>query len=238
MTRSIDDASYQPVPLDHVERIPQVPLTFETRSEDDMRARARRFHEEMSLRRTVRDFAPDPVDEAIIRECIATANTAPSGANKQPWHFGVITSAEIKRQVREAAEDEERQFYAGLHGVDWVEEVAKLGTSWEKPFLEIAPYLIVVFRQSYGLTKDGLKEKHYYVPESCGLAAGLLIAALHNAGLATLTHTPNPMGFLRDTLGRPGHEKAIMIVVTGYPAAHATVPQISKKPFDELVTFY
>ncbi|MGD8326991.1 MAG: nitroreductase family protein [Sphingomonadales bacterium] len=215
---------------------PQIPLKFERRDSADMVARAKDFRALMEKRRTVRDYSAEPIPESVILDAVATANTAPSGANKQPWHFAIIKDPEVKRKIREAAEEEERAFYSGRHGMDWVEEVARLGTDEHKPFLETAPYLIILFRQPYGLEEDGTRDKHYYVPESCGIAAGMLISALHNAGLATLTHTPNPMAFLSEICGRPKHEKAMMIVVAGLPAKDAQVPGISKKGLDEKAT--
>lgn len=215
---------------------PQIPLQFERRSSEDMVARAQDFRKLLEKRRTVRDYSADPVPETVILDAIAAANSAPSGANKQPWHFAVIKDPDIKRQIRLAAEEEERAFYSGRHGMDWVDEVARLGTNEDKPFLETAPYLIIIFRQPYGMQEDGSRDKHYYVPESCGIAAGMLISALHNAGLATLTHTPNPMAFLGEICGRPSYEKAMMIVVAGYPADDAQVPDICKKGLDEKAT--
>lgn len=218
----------------NIQPFPQVPLTFERMPEEEMVKRAADFRTFMEKRRTVREFSDEAVPEEIILNAVATANSAPSGANKQPWHFAIIKNPDIKRQIREAAEEEERAFYSGRHGMDWVDEVARLGTDWHKPFLERAPYLIILFRQPYGLYEDGSRDKHYYVPESCGIAAGMLLTALHNAGLATLTHTPNPMAFLREICGRPEHEKAMMIVVTGYPDKEATVPGFTKKPLEEV----
>jgi nitroreductase len=206
-------------------------------TDEEMRARARAFRALMATRRTIRQFSDRPVPREVIVEAVATAATAPSGANKQPWHFAVVSDPAVKRRIREAAEAEERAFYAGKAGELWLADLAPLGTDPAKPFLEAAPYLIVVFQQNYGIDpKSGRRTKHYYIQESVGLASGLLIAALHNAGLATLTHTPSPMGFLRDILGRPEHEKPVMIVVAGHPAADATVPEAALRKKDTAET--
>jgi iodotyrosine deiodinase len=191
----------------------------------------------MRRRRTVRDFSDRPVPRAIVETAILTAGSAPSGANQQPWTFVAVSDPDTKRRIRLAAEEEERAFYAGRAGDAWLEALAPLGTDWEKPFLETAPWLIAVFAQRHGIAPDGAKVKHYYVPESVGIATGFLIAALHHAGLATLTHTPAPMGFLNEILGRPDHEKAAILLVVGYPAADATVPCIEKKPLDAIAVF-
>ena len=217
---------------------PHIPLDPPPdRDPEDMLDRAGGFLEELRRRRTVRDFSDRPVPREIIERCIAAAGTAPSGANMQPWHFAVVGDPEIKHRIREAAEAEERAFYGGKAGQDWLEALAPLGTDENKPFLETAPWLIVVFQQNYGLGPEGERVKHYYVQESVGIATGFLIAALHHCGLATLTHTPSPMKFLREILGRPANERAVMILVAGYPAADATVPAISKKPLDQIASF-
>jgi len=201
--------------------------------------RVRLFREHLVKRRSIRVFSDAPVPRQILEEAIRCAGSAPNGANKQPWYFAVVESPALKRRIREAAEEEERAFYGGRASQDWLKDLEPFGTDWQKPFLETAPYLIVVFQQNYGLDPDtGARSRHYYIQESVGLAAGFLIAALHQAGLATLTHTPSPMGFLRDILGRPKNEKAIMIVVVGHPAADATVPQIDKKPLDAISGWY
>jgi iodotyrosine deiodinase len=207
-------------------------LDFERKSEAEMVAAAATFRAEMTRRRTVRDYASDPVPREIIEHAIMTAGTAPSGANQQPWRFAAISSPEIKKRIREAAEEEEKQFYAGRAGEDWLDALSHLGTDWQKPFLEEAPWLIGIFAQRWG-EADGKKIKHYYVPESVGIATGFLIAALHQAGLATLTHTPSPMGFLNAICGRPESEKAVILLIVGYPKEGCTVPQITKKPLDE-----
>ncbi len=200
--------------------------------DEEMVARVRRFRELMDRRRTVRDFASDPVPRAVIEEAIRTAASAPSGANKQPWHFVAVGDPDLKRQIRSAAEEEERAFYAGRAGERWLADLAPLGTDAKKPFLEIAPWLIVCFQQNSGRDPEtGARTKTYYVQESVGIACGFLLAALHQAGLATLTHTPSPMGFLRTLLGRPPNERAVMIVVAGRPAPDARVPLLEKKSF-------
>ena len=204
---------------------------------EDMRKRARDFNADMQRRRTVRHFADRPVDRSIIEDCLRAAGSAPSGANRQPWHFAVVTNPDIKRRIREAAEEEEHEFYTRRAPQEWLEVLRPLGTDENKPFLETAPYLIVVFEQRYGLGADGHKIKHYYTQESVGLATGMLITALHNAGLVSLTHTPSPMGFLTEILGRPANEKPFLILVTGYPAADAKVPDIKRKKLEDIATF-
>jgi nitroreductase len=196
------------------------------------------FRDAMRRRHSIRDFAPDPIDRAVIEAAIATAGSAPSGANHQPWHFVAICDPGLKAQVRAAAEEEERAFYEGGAGDEWLKALEPIGTGVSKPHLEIAPWLIVVFAQRYGLTKDGHRYKNYYVPESVGIATGFLIAALHQAGLSCLTHTPNPMKFLGALCGRPEHEKPVMILATGVAAEGATVPEVAKlkKPLEEILT--
>jgi iodotyrosine deiodinase len=211
---------------------------FIARSVDEMIDRSAAFRDLMKTRRTLRFFADTPVPRLVIEAAVATAHTAPSGANKQPWHFAIVGSAEIKRQIREAAEAEEREFYGGRAGDDWLEDLKPFGTDAHKPFLETAPWLIVVFQENYGLDAEGKRSKNYYIQESAGLASGFLLAALHQAGLATLTHTPSPMGFLRDLLGRPKNEKPIMIVVAGLPAKDATVPDLDKKPLKQVTSWF
>ncbi|MEM7169101.1 MAG: nitroreductase family protein [Pseudomonadota bacterium] len=210
-------------------------------SEADRLKRSKDHRTMMATRRTIRDFSDQPVARAVIEEALRTAGGAPSGANKQPWHFCVVSDRSLKRQIREAAEAEERAFYDGKASQEWLDDLAPLGTDPNKPFLETAPYLIVVFQQNYGLDPEkGTRQKHYYVHESVGLACGFLLTALHNAGLATLTHTPNPMGFLRDLLDRPSNEKAVMIIVTGHAAANATVPKaaLTKKSLGDFTSWF
>ncbi|MCY4589049.1 MAG: nitroreductase family protein [Alphaproteobacteria bacterium] len=218
---------------------PFIPLPgYRTRPEEEMMQRARDFHVELKRRRTVRHFSGRPVSRAIIDECLAAAMTAPSGANLQPWHFVVVSDPQTKRRIREAAEEEERRFYRERAPQEWLDALAPLGTDEHKPFLETAPYLIAVFSQKHGRLADGRKVKHYYPMESVGLATGMLISALHLAGLATLTHTPSPMAFLNQILGRPkSAERPFLLVVTGYPDKDATVPDIGRKPFGEVVSY-
>lgn len=197
-------------------------------SDDVAVKKAETFRATMATRRTIRDFDTAPVPRALIEACVATAGTAPSGANQQPWYFVAVSDPDLKKQIRAAAEEEERKFYDGGAGKDWLEALAPIGTDADKPHLEDAPWLIVVFAQRFGVDADGKRIKHYYVPESVGIATGMLITALHLSGLATLTHTPNPMGFLRDLLGRPDNEKATMIIAVGHPSQDATVPEFAK----------
>jgi iodotyrosine deiodinase len=209
------------------------------RTAEEMVARAKAFYEAARTRRTCRFFAPDPVPREAIEYAIRAAGTAPSGANHQPWHFAVIGSPEAKSRIREAAEAEERAFYAGKAGEEWLEALAPLGTDEVKPYLEIAPWHIVVFGQRRGGVRPGEDRQNYYVTESVGIAVGMLLLALHEAGLATLTHTPNPMGFLNALCGRPATEKPLMIVVVGKAAPDACVPEhaLLKKPLDEIASW-
>ena len=207
-------------------------LDFARFSETEMRRRAEEFVRFIRRRRTVRHFSDEPIPLDVVRRCIEAAATAPSGANKQPWSFVLVTDAEIKTRIREAAEEEERAFYRGRAGERWLKDLEALGTDEHKPFLEIAPALIVVFAQRHGRDAD---ERHYYVQESVGIACGFLLAALHNAGLATLTHTPSPMGFLAKILGRPENERAYLLVPVGYPTHDCVVPDIVKKSLPEVL---
>ena len=209
-------------------------LDFEEYSESKMRSRSESFLNEIITRRTVREFSDRIVPIDIINNCIKTAASAPSGANKQPWQFVVVRDSGIKTKIREAAEKEEKEFYGHRATKEWLEDLNQFGTDWHKPFLDIAPYLIVVFRKIYDLEDDGTQRKNYYVNESVGIASGFLLAALHHAGLATLTHTPSPMNFLGEILNRPKNEKAFLLIPVGYPAKDAEVPDISKKPFSEI----
>jgi nitroreductase len=205
-------------------------------SPEEMVARSRAFYERVRSRRTCRDFASDPVPREVIEHAILAAGTAPSGANHQPWHFAVISTPALKARLREAAEAEERDFYAGKAGEEWLEALAPLGTDENKPYLEIAPWHIIVFGQRKGGIDEGDFKQNYYVIESVGIACGILLLALHEAGLATLTHTPNPMGFLNRLCGRPAHEKPVMVIVAGKAAPDATVPEhaLLKKPLDRI----
>jgi nitroreductase len=217
---------------------PTTPLTnYEEYPVDEMRQRVNEFLEEVNRRRTVREFSDRPVPRDIIETALKAANTAPSGANLQPWHFVVVSGAETKKKIREAAEVEEREFYEHRASDEWLEALKPLGTDSNKPFLETAPYLIAVFLQKYGELPDGRKVKHYYPTESTGLATGILITALHHAGLATLTHTPSPMKFLNEILGRPKSERPFLLLVVGYPAEDAAVPDIGRKELAEFTSF-
>lgn len=218
--------------------IPSVPLKMQTFAEDEMRQRAQAFFDLMKQRHSTRDFADTAVPLDVIMKCLETAGRAPSGANQQPWHFVVVTNPEIKHKIRLAAEEEERAFYAERASEEWLEALAPLGTDADKSFIDRAGCLIVIFAQSYGVTDGGSRVKHYYVQESVGIATGFLIAALHNAGLACLTHTPSPMGFLGEILQRPKNERAYINLVVGYPAEDAQVPKhaLDKKGMAEFVT--
>ena len=209
-------------------------LDFEEYSESKMRSRSESFLNEIITRRTVREFSDRIVPIDIINNCIKTAASAPSGANKQPWQFVIVRDSGIKTKIREAAEKEEKEFYGHRATKEWLEDLNQFGTDWHKPFLEIAPYLIVIFRKIYDLEDDGTQRKNYYVNESVGIASGFLLAALHHAGLITLTHTPSPMNFLGEILNRPKNERAFLLMPVGYPAKDAEVPDISKKPFGEI----
>ena len=204
---------------------------------DEMREPASAFLSDVQRRRTVRDFSERPVPRDVIEMCVLAAGTAPNGAHRQPWHFVIVSDPEIKRAIREAAEEEEKEFYGGRAPDDWLEALAPLGTHAAKPFLERAPYLVVVFAESYAVKEGGEKSKNYYVTESVGIATGMLITAIHRAGLVSLTHTPSPMGFLNEILERPENERPFLILVVGYPAADATVPQLRRKSLDEIATF-
>jgi nitroreductase len=212
---------------------------FTHRAPGELTARAEGFYGEIKRRRTVREFSDRPVPREAIEWALRAAGTAPSGANLQPWHFAVIASPAVKRRIRAAAEEEERAFYSGRAPREWLDALAPLGTDANKPFLETAPWLIAIFAQKYGVLPDGRRVTHYYVPESVGIATGLLIAALHTAGLATLTHTPSPMGFLNEICGRPKHEKPYLLLVAGYPADDCKTPRAArlKKPLEEISTW-
>jgi len=205
--------------------------------EAEMRRRARSFLEHASRRRSVRDFSDRAVPRDLIEDCIRAAGTAPSGAHRQPWRFVAVSDSALKRGIRLAAEQEEAEFYSRRAPADWLEALAPLGTNAEKPFLETAPWLIVIFAESYGVDEAGERVKNYYVQESVGIATGILISALHAAGLATLTHTPSPMGFLGTLLDRPERERPFLILVVGHPAPGARVPHLERKPLDQIATF-
>ena len=223
----MDDSPYQPVPL-----------AFERLPEDEMTVRGRALVESLARRRSVRDFAPDPVPRELIEIAITAANTAPSGANRQPWHFVAVSDPAVKAEIRRGAEAEEREFYEGGRASEaWLASLAALGTEWQKPFLETAPWLVVVFKQIYLLDSDGGKGANYYVNESVGIACGLFISAVHEMGLATLTHTPQPMRFLSRILERPESERPYILFPVGYPAPGCRVPAISKKTVDDVSTW-
>jgi len=207
-------------------------------TDSDMLRQAAAFRDLMQSRRTVRDFDPRPVPREVIEGCIAAAGSAPSGANQQPWHFVAVSHPGVKRRIREAAEAEEREFYERRAPEEWLEALQPIGTDWHKPFLETAPWLIAIFVRRWGRAPDGSKVKHYYPTESVGIATGLLITALHTAGLATLTHTPSPMGFLNEILRRPAEdERPFLLLVVGHPAAGARVPAIERKPLEAIVSW-
>ncbi|MFO7572958.1 MAG: nitroreductase family protein [Gaiellaceae bacterium] len=212
-----------------------VPLDFVPVPESEQLARSRAFLADMRRRRTVRDFSREPIPFELVENAITTAGTAPSGAHQQPWTFVVVSEPAVKRRIREAAEEEERRSYESRMPDEWLEALRPLGTDWRKPHLEAAPFLVVVFEQAYGLGPDGTKVKHYYVRESVGIAVGLLLASLHRAGLGTLTHTPSPMGFLRELLDRPENERPYVLVAVGHPADGCTVPDLERKPLEEIL---
>lgn len=201
-----------------------------------MSERATQFYEQIKSRRTVRDFSDQAVPREVIDNCLLAAGTAPNGANLQPWHFAVVSDPGVKAKIREAAEEEEREFYNNRAPQDWLDALAPLGTDANKPFLEIAPYLIVIFSKSHELNDDGSRVKNYYASESVGIATGMLITALHHCGLATLTHTPSPMKFLNEILERPANERPFLVLVVGHATDDAKVPVITKKPLDQIAT--
>ena len=211
--------------------IPYQPLSFEA---EEMTERAEAFYQLLDRRRSVRDFSSKPVPRHLIETAIRTASTAPSGAHRQPWRFVAVDDPEIKRQIRVAAEEEEKKSYGGRMPQEWLDALAPIGTDWRKPFLETVPWLVVVFEELYGFYPDGSKRKNYYVPQSVGLACGMFIAALHNMGLSTLTHTPSPMGFLQKILGRPKNERPFILFPVGYAADGAEVPDLRRKSLDEV----
>jgi iodotyrosine deiodinase len=211
-------------------------LQFQKITFEEMDYNANQFFQKVSNRRSVRDFSRDDFPIDIIKNCIKSASTAPSGANKQPWHFVIVKDPIIKRKIRKAAEIEEKEFYGGRAPKEWLDDLNQFGTDWNKPFLEEAPYLIVVFSKKFDINDDGTNKKNYYVSESVGIASGLLLAALHNAGLVTLTHTPSPMAFLSDILNRPPSDKPYLIIPVGFPSENAEVPNIKKKTFKEICT--
>lgn len=223
---------------DLTERYPFEPLEFEERPPEEMLARAEAYYRLMDRRRTVRDFSDRPIAREVMELAIRTAGTAPSGAHKQPWHFALVGDAETKSKIRAAAEKEEKESYERRMPQSWLDDLKPMGTDWEKPFLEICPWLIVVFAKAWDPPAEpgGERRKNYYVPESVGISVGMLLAALHNAGVATLTHTPSPMGFLKSVLGRPENERAYMLIATGYPAEGCEVPSLTRKPLEAILS--
>jgi nitroreductase len=223
------DYHYDPIPLPHRQDL----------SDEMALSRAREYHRFIAQRHSVRHFSSRPVPRAVIEACIRAAGTAPSGANHQPWHFVCVGDPAVKRKIREAAEIEERAFYGGKASDEWLDDLKKIGTDAGKPFLEIAPWLIAIFAERFGIDDSGERRKNYYVPESVGIATGLLINALHCAGLGTLTHTPNPMRFLSRILDRPANERPYILLVVGHPAEDAEIPRAAtvKKPLDQIATF-
>ncbi len=217
---------------------PFIKYTRETYVQDEMTRRTASFTKWMDTRRTCRDFSDKPIPKEVIEHIILSASTAPSGAHKQPWTFCVVSDPEIKKLIRVAAEKEEKESYAGRMSEEWLKDLAPIGTGWQKPFLEIAPYLIIVFKRSYEFEDNGHKHQNYYVTESVGLACGFLLAAIHNAGLVALTHTPSPMNFLSRVLKRPENEKPFLLIPVGYPAEECWVPDIKRKELDEVAQFY
>jgi iodotyrosine deiodinase len=211
--------------------------TIESRSDDELLRRAREFYEMTQRRRTFRDFSDRPVEREVIEYCIRAAGTAPSGANLQPWHFVAVGDPTVKREIRIAAEKEEKEFYSHRAPKAWLEALAPLGTDSTKPFLEIAPWLIAVFAQPFRILADGTRSPTYYAIESVGIATGLLVTAVHSCGLVSLTHTPSPMGFLNRILGRPSYEKPFVLLVVGHPAKNALVPDVGRKSLEEISSF-
>ena len=216
--------------------MPYKKINFSKISTGEMNLRSKSLLHQIQQRRSVRDFSSQNVPIEVIKNCIKTAASAPSGANKQPWHFSLVQDKKIKKEIRVAAESEEKQFYEHRASKEWLEDLNQFGTDWKKPFLETAPFLIIIFSQVFEKNADGENRKNYYVNESVGIAAGFLLAALHNAGLATLTHTPSPMNFLAKILKRPDNERAYLLIPVGYPSKNAKVPIISKKPFSKIYT--
>jgi nitroreductase len=215
-----------------------VPYSRDTYDANALFERSRHFYTWMNTRRTVREFSNQPIARKVIENLIMTASAAPSGAHKQPWTFCVVTDSEIKHRIRVAAEEEEYESYHGRMNEEWLKDLQPFATDWHKPFLEIAPALIIVFRKAYDVDAEGRKHQNYYVQESCGIAVGFLLAAIHHAGLVALTHTPSPMGFLSQVLERPENEKPFLLIPVGYPASHCIVPDLKRKTADEVLVWY
>lgn len=204
----------------------------------EVASRAQQIYMDLDQRRSVRAFRPDPIPQGVIADLIRAASTAPSGAHRQPWRFVAISDPAVKARIRLAAEAEERENYGGRMPPDWRAALEPIGTSWQKPYLEVAPWLVVVFAENHGINEDGSRRKNYYVRESVGIACGLFVAAVHQAGLATLTHTPSPMRFLSEILGRPSNEQPLILFPVGYPAEDATVPDLHRKPLEDVATWF
>ncbi len=215
----------------------RIPFRHEELAPEEARERSRAFLGLMQERRSLRAFSPEPVPRELVENAIRVAGTAPSGAHQQPWTFVAVSDPALKARIRAAAEVEEREFYEHRATPEWLEALERLGTDWEKTHLTDAPWVIVVFEQAWGLTPNGARRKHYYVRESVGIAVGFLLAALHESGLCALTHTPSPMGFLRDLLGRPANERPYVVIPVGYPAEDATVPDLERKPLEQIAIF-
>lgn len=221
-----------------MEQYPFIPYQAQQYSTEEMQKRIHDFYDYMNQRRSVRDFSDKPIPKKLIEKIIMTASSAPSGAHKQPWTFCVVSDPKLKTAIRKAAEEEEYTNYHGRMSDDWLEDLAPLGTDWEKPFLEIAPYLVVVFKRAYDIGENGEKLKNYYVNESVGLAAGFLLTAIHQAGLVSLTHTPSPMNFLQKLLNRPENERPFLLIPIGYAKEDAQVPQLERKPLEEVAVWF
>lgn len=219
-------------------RYPFIDFQRETYSSDEMIERSRSFYEWADLRRSVRDFSDKPVPKEVMENILMTASTAPSGANKQPWTFCLISNATLKTTLRELAEEEEKKSYGGRMSDEWLEDLAPLGTDWQKEFIDIAPWIVVVMKRAYEIQSDGTKRQNYYVSESVGLASGFLLAAIHHAGLVALTHTPSPMNFIAKALNRPENERPFLLIPVGYPSETAQVPDISRKSKTQVIEYY
>ncbi len=215
-----------------------IPLAYTRRAPEEMLERAQAFRMELERRRSVRHFSDEPVPEAVIEEVVRTASTAPSGANKQPWTFVAVNEPALKRRIREAAEEEERINYNGRMDAEWIEDLKPFGTDASKPFLEVAPWIVVVFKRAYEVDANGRKRQNYYVNESVGIATGMLLTAAHHAGLVALTHTPSPMNFLAEVLGRPSNERPYLLIPMGFPEAGCTVPDIARKPLNQVLVVH
>lgn len=225
-------------PVKIIDGFPFISYTHETYPEEEMLFRSKVFYDWMNKRRTVRDFSDKPIPKEVIENLILTASTAPSGAHKQPWTFCIVGDPKIKSEIRKAAEKEEYESYTNRMSEEWLKDIKPLQTDWQKPFLEIAPYLIIVFKKAYDLLPDGSKRTNYYVNESVGIACGFLLTAIHHAGLVALTHTPSPMNFLMKILNRPENERPFLLIPIGYPSSETLVPKLERKSIDKVAEFY